>query len=110
MKFRRFLILSSLALTGAVAAAAALAAPSQPLVPFGRTNVAGYDGDFDHLYADIGQNKLFVAAEDHGTVEVFDLKTLKHLKTLATFKTPHAFFLVPGTHRLIITDDSGPRI
>jgi len=41
---------------------------------------------------------------------VFNLKTLKHLKTLTTFKTPHAFFLVPGTHRLIVTDNSGPRI
>ncbi len=111
MNLRRFLILSSLALAGVVSAAAAVAAPSrQPLVPFGRANLPGYDGDFDHLFADIGENKLFVAAEDHGTVEVFDLKTLQHLKTLTTFKTPHAFFLVPGTHRLIITDDSGTRI
>jgi hypothetical protein len=82
----------------------------QPLVESGRASLPGYDGDFDHLFADIGENKLFVAAEDHGTVEVFNLKTLKHLKTLTTFKTPHAFFLVPGTHRLIVTDDSGPRI
>lgn len=111
MNFRRFLILSSLALAGVVTVAAAGAAPSSPpLVPHGRANLPGYDGDFDHLFADIGVNKLFVAAEDHGTVEVFNLKTLKHLKTLTTFKTPHAFFLVPGTHRLIITDDSGPRI
>jgi DNA-binding beta-propeller fold protein YncE len=109
MKFRQFLILSSLALAGVVSAAAAVAA-AQPLVPSGRTNLPGYDGDFDHLFADLAQNKLFVAAEDHGTVEVFNLKTLKHLKTLTSFKTPHAFFLVPGTHRLIITDDSGPRI
>jgi hypothetical protein len=111
MKLRQFLILSSLAVAGAVSAAAAVAAPAQqPLVPSGRASLPDYDGDFDHLFADIGENKLFVAAEDHGTVEVFNLKTLKHLKTLTAFKTPHAFFLVPGTHRLIITDDSGPRI
>ena len=111
MNFRRFLAISSLALAGVVSAAAAVAAPANsPLVLTGRTNLPGYDGDFDHLFADIGQNKLFVAAEDHGTVEVFNLKTGKHLKTLTTFKTPHAFFLVPGTHRLIITDNSGPRI
>jgi DNA-binding beta-propeller fold protein YncE len=111
MNFRRLLVLSGLALAGIVSAAAAPAAPSSPpLVLLGRTNLPGYDGDFDHLFADIGENKLFVAAEDHGTVEVFNLATGKHLKTLTTFKTPHAFFLVPGTHRLIITDDSGPRI
>ena len=115
MNFRRLLVLSSLAVAGLASAAAAVAATStrgahHPLVLIGRTNLPGYDGDFDHLFADIGQNKLFVAAEDHGTVEVFNLKTGKHLKTLTTFKTPHAFFLVPGTHRLIITDNSGPRI
>ncbi len=111
MNLRRLLVLSGLALAGIVSAASALASPSaQPLVLLGRTNLPGYDGDFDHLFADIGENKLFVAAEDHGTVEVFDLGTGRHLKTLTTFNTPHAFFLVPGTHRLIITDNSGPRI
>src|SRR5215469_2813734 len=111
MKLRRLLILSGLALAGTLPAAMTFAAPaSEPLVLTHRTDVPGYDGDFDHLFADPGQNKLFVAAEDHGTVEVFNLKTGKHVKTLTAFKTPHAFFLVPGTHRLIITDDSGPRI
>jgi hypothetical protein len=85
-------------------------ASAQPLALAHRSELPGYDGDFDHLFADTGENKLFVAAEDHGTVEVFDLKTGEHLKTLTTFKTPHAFFLVPGTHRLIVTDNSGPRI
>jgi hypothetical protein len=83
---------------------------AQPLALLHRSDLPGYDGDFDHLFADTGENKLFVAAEDHGTVEVFDLKTGQHLKTLTTFKTPHAFFLVPGTHRMIVTDNSGPRI
>jgi hypothetical protein len=83
---------------------------AQPLALLHRSDLPGYDGDFDHLFADTGENKLFVAAEDHGTVEVFNLKTGEHLRTLTTFKTPHAFFLVPGTHRLIVTDDSGPRI
>src|SRR5487761_905749 len=111
MNLRRFLILSSLAVAGTLSATMALAVPStEPLGLTHRTDLAGYDGDFDHLFADVGQNKLSVAAEDHGTVEVFNLRTGKHLKTLTTFKTPHAFFLVPGTHRLIITDDSGPRI
>ncbi|HEX3843017.1 MAG TPA: hypothetical protein VHV80_01545 [Steroidobacteraceae bacterium] len=86
------------------------ATSAHPLALLHRSNLPGYDGDFDHLFADTGENKLFVAAEDHGTVEVFNLKTGEHLKTLTTFKTPHAFFLVPGTHRLIVTDDSDPRI
>src|SRR6185312_2342964 len=83
---------------------------ARPLKLLHRSDLPGYDGDFDHLFADTGENKLFLAAEDHGTVEVFNLKTGEHLQTLTTFKTPHAFFLVPGTHHLIVTDDSGPRI
>jgi hypothetical protein len=111
MNFRRALILAGLALAGTLSTALALAAPGgEPLVLVHRSDFPGYDGDVDHLFADVGENKLFVAAEDHGTVEVFDLTTGRHLRSLTTFKTPHAFFLVPGTHRLIITDDSGPRI
>jgi hypothetical protein len=83
---------------------------AHPLSLLHRSDLPGYDGDLDHLFADVGENKLFVAAEDHGTVEVFNLKTGEHLQTLTPFKTPHAFFLVPGTHRLVVTDDSGPRI
>lgn len=110
MTFRRFAQLASLAMLGIVSASALAAGPAAPLTLLGRTNFPGYDGDVDHLFADLKENKLFVAAEDHGTVEVFNLKTGRLLKTLTTFKTPHAFFLVPGTHRLIITDDAGPRI
>lgn len=97
--------LALLACAGAAHLARAHAAPKRrPLTLLGRTSFPGYDGDVDHLYADIPANKLFVAAEDHGTVEVFNLTTGAHLATLTGFNTPHAFFRVPGTHRLIITD------
>lgn len=107
MNARYLAILSSLALAAAVSAAAAPAASSnEPLVLLGRTNLSThYDGDVDHLYADIAANKLFMAAEDHDAVEVFNLATGAHLQTLPGFSTPHAFFLVPGTHRLIVTQD-----
>jgi hypothetical protein len=39
-------------------------------------------GDFDHFEADIKGNRLFLAAEDHKTVEVFNLRTGEHLDTL----------------------------
>jgi DNA-binding beta-propeller fold protein YncE len=107
MHARYLAILSSLALLAAAAATTATAATSdEPLVLLGRTNLnAHYDGDVDHLFADIAANKLFMAAEDHGTVEVFNLATGQHLRTIGGFSTPHAFFLVPGTHRLIVTQD-----
>lgn len=110
MKLRQFAWLTSFAFLSLISMTTFAASSNEPLTLLGRTNFPGYNGDVDHLFADLKENKLFVAAEDHGTVEVFNLKTGKHLTTLTTFKTPHAFFLVPGTHRLIVTDDSGPRI
>lgn len=110
MAFRHWPRLARLALLGTLFATAIATAAGRPLVPLGRSTFPGYDGDVDHLFADLQENKLFVAAEDHGTVEVFNLESGRLLRTLTTFKTPHAFFLVPGTHRIIVTDDAGPRI
>lgn len=101
MKLRLPAILSCALLA---TAAPALAGSAEPLKLVARTEIPGYTGDFDHLAADIPGNRLFMAAEDHGTVEVFNLKTLKHEKTLKIVDTPHAFFFVPGTNRMIITD------
>lgn len=82
----------------------AAGAAHEPLKLLGRTDIPGYTGDFDHLAADSKDNRLFVAAEDHGTLEVFNLRTGVHLRTLTTFDTPHGIFLVPGTDRMIVTD------
>lgn len=101
MKFRKLAIASCILFC---TVSTALAGPSEPLKFEGRTNIPGYTGDFDHFAADIKTNRLFLAAEDHGTVEVFNLKTGKHEKTLHVVDTPHAFFFVPGTNRMIITD------
>ena len=50
-------------------------AEGQPLRLIGRTSLPDYDGDFDHFAADIRGSRLFLAGEDRGTLEVFDLKT-----------------------------------
>lgn len=63
-----------------------------------------YTGDFDHFGVDTKRNKLLLAAEDHGTVEVFDLMTGAHEKTLTTFGTPHAILYLPRLDRFVITD------
>ncbi len=104
-----------LSAAGAVTAAGNPAAGSPPasgargetvLVLQGRTELPGYTGDFDHFAVDLQANRLFLAAEDHGTLEVFDLRSGKHLKSVSGFETPHSIFLVQRTHRLLITDGS----
>jgi len=66
--------------------------------------LAGYEGDFDHILADQASNRLLLAAEDHGTVELFELSTLKHVKTVTGVETPHAFLPLPSAKLLVVTD------
>ncbi|WP_379988834.1 YncE family protein [Dokdonella soli] len=73
------------------------------LTPAGRTELPGYTGDFDHFEVDIKGNRLFLAAEDHDTLEVFDLKSAKHLKTISGVETPHGLLYLPDVNKLIVT-------
>lgn len=95
-------IASILALAAAVVPVLALAAP--PLQLLGRTDVPGFEGDFDHFAADVKGNRLFLAGEDKGTLEVFDLRSGKHLRTVAGLEEPHAILFMPEKNRLIVSN------
>ena len=97
----RFTTLAELAAPTATAAN-----ESSPLKIVGRTELAGYTGDFDHFGYDLAGNRLFLAAEDHGTLEVFDLRSGAHLKTIADMGTPHTVVFQPKVNRLLVTDGS----
>jgi len=43
-----------------------------PLKLIATTPMPGFTGDFDHFGLDLKGNRLFLAAEIHKTVEVFD--------------------------------------
>jgi hypothetical protein len=64
----------------------------------------GFSGDFDHFAVDEKGGRLFLAGEDHKTVEVFELKTGRRLKSIAGFGAPHTIFYLPATDRLLVTD------
>ena len=83
---------------------AAGANDSAALRLIGRTELPGYSGDFDHFAVDLAGNRLFLAAEDHGTLEVFDLRGGQHLKTVKGVETPHSVFYMPDRNRLLVTD------
>src|SRR5437660_3749044 len=82
----------------------AAASDSVPLKLLRSVDLPKYSGDFDHFAADVSGNRLFLAAEDHGTLEVFDLNTTKWLKTNKGFEVPHSILYLPGSHRLFVTD------
>jgi WD40 repeat protein len=64
----------------------------------------GFSGDFDHFAVDEKGGRLFLAAEDHKTVEVFDVKTTKRLKSIEGFGTPHSIISLPETDRILVAD------
>src|ERR1039457_4765953 len=70
------------------------------------TDLPGIEGDLDHQAIDTAGQRLFVAAEDNGTLRVMDLKTGKLARTLKGFKNPHSILYLPEQTELYITDGS----
>ncbi len=68
------------------------------------TELPEITGDFDHLAFDLKRNRLFVTAEVHHSVEMFDLKTGEHLRSIGGFKTPHSIAFAPEKDELLIAD------
>src|ERR1700724_1058478 len=75
----------------------------KPLKLIATTPLPGFSGDFDHFALDLKGKRLFLTAEDHKTVEVFDLDG-KHLQSITGFGQPHAALFLPDVNKLIVTD------
>jgi DNA-binding beta-propeller fold protein YncE len=81
---------------------------AQSLRLAGRTELPGYTGDFDHFEYDLKGNRLWLAAEDHGTLDVFELKSGKKVNSVkGVVDTPHGILFVPSKQRLIVSDSGG---
>jgi len=102
MKQQTLALAVALLLGGAALAPAAEAADT--LRPLGRTDIAGYDGDFDHFGADLKGNRLFLAGEDGNTLEVFNLRTGAHEKTVKDMDQPHAIYFDAKHGRLTVSN------
>jgi DNA-binding beta-propeller fold protein YncE len=70
------------------------------------TDLPGISGDLDHLAIDTAGQRLFVAAEDNGTLRVIDLKSGKLERTVKGFQTPHSILYLPAARELYVTDGS----
>lgn len=104
LKFSAFTMLVFIIL---LAVAVAPAAPSKVIAPLelaGTITLPGFTGDFDHFAVDEKGGRLFLAGEDHKTVEVFDLKTGSRLKSISGFGTPHSIFYLSDSDRILVTD------
>src|SRR5262249_45783910 len=77
---------------------------SAPLHRIAAVPVPGISGDFDHFAVDEKGGRLFLAGEDHQTLEIFDLQTGRHIKSVAGFGTPHSIFYLPDSDQILVTD------
>jgi DNA-binding beta-propeller fold protein YncE len=64
----------------------------------------GFTGDFDHFGVDLKGNRLFLAAEEHKTVEVFDLRTGERIHSIEGFGQPLMMVYLPESDQLVVTD------
>ncbi len=91
-------------LVAALAISMAFAAPKPPLALIHTGTIPEVDGDFDHFAADVKGNRLFLTAEDHHSVEVFELSSGKWLRSVSGFSTPHSVLYIPEKNELFVVD------
>ncbi len=75
-----------------------------PLRLLSSVDLPGIDGAFDHFGVDAKGGRLFLAAEEHHTVEVYDLQTGKAVHSITGLDSPHSIVYVPEVNRLFIVE------
>ncbi len=94
----------ALACTVAMASQTAVASEASPVTLVRTIYMPEIIGDFDHFTVDLKRGHLFVSAEVHHSVEMFDLKTGDHLQSIGGFKTPHSIAFAAEKDELMVAD------
>ncbi len=93
-----------LAATFAPAQEQAVSFGPPPLTLLKTTYLPEIVGDFDHFAVDLKRGRLFVSAEVHHSVEVFDLRTGDHVQSIGDLKTPHSLAFDAEKDELLVAD------
>jgi DNA-binding beta-propeller fold protein YncE len=83
------------------------ASAQAPLTLVGRIDLPGVEGRIDHLAVDLDAQRLFVAALGNNTVEVLDLKSNAHVKSIPGFREPQGIAVVSGLKIVAIANGQG---
>ncbi len=73
-------------------------------------SVPGVTRKWDHFGVDLKGQRLFVTSEEDPAVEVFDLRTNKHIRALTDFKEPHNVLVFPEMNELFVVDGEASEI
>jgi hypothetical protein len=74
---------------------------TRPLKLIATTPMSGFTGIFDHFGLDLEGNRLFLASEDQGTVEVLDLRTGERVHSVKGFTQPLTMAFLAESNRLL---------
>lgn len=78
-----------------------------PLVLVGTIDLPRVEGRIDHLAIDASAQRLYVAALGNNTVEVLDLKTNGHLKSVPGFREPQGIAVLPDLRVVAVANGQG---
>ena len=95
-------LFATLVLATGIVTAARAAAPLKLAAKYKMP--AAVKGRFDHLAADVANNRLLLTAETAHEVLVFNLRTGKYLRAITGIEIPHAIFFRDDLNRIYITD------
>src|SRR5579864_9294225 len=92
--------------------ACAVPSPAQEQAPLRLVQTITVPGvrKWDHFGVDLKGNRLFVTSEEEPAVEVFDLKTNEHLRSLTDFKEPHNVLPFPEMKKIFIVDGEASEV
>jgi DNA-binding beta-propeller fold protein YncE len=95
-----------------LALACAVQSPAQEKAPLRLVQTITVPGvrKWDHFGVDLKGNRLFVTSEEEPAIEVFDLKTGKHLRSLTEFKEPHNVLPFPELKKIFVVDGGASEV
>jgi YVTN family beta-propeller protein len=96
-----------LAIISGVVIASQSPSGQDPLALVGAIELPGVQGRIDHLALDTAAGRLFVAALGNNTVEVIDVKNLKHLKSVTGFREPQGVAFLPDAKLVAVANGQG---
>jgi len=78
-----------------------------PITLVGTIDLPGVEGRIDHLAVDMAAQRLYVAALGNKTVEVLDLKSNSHVKSVPGFREPQGIAFLPDAKLVAVANGQG---
>ncbi len=88
-------------------AALSMASGQEPLTLVRSIELSGVEGRIDHLAFDAARQTLFVAALGNNTVEVLDVNTGTHVKSLHGFREPQGIAIATDARLIAVANGEG---